>query len=542
MNGRKKNLFLSAVVLCICIVFSYVYVNAREKDLFIHVNGTDLYMEDGTPYQIKAINLSNCLSSTYAPRIPDNITTTEKTYKEISEMGFNSARFLINYQIFEDDDNPYVYKQTGWDWIDRNIKWAQKYNIKLIINMHIPQGGYQSLGKGEALWQEENEDRLIALWKAIAKRYKDEPTIIGWGIVNEPQVTCSENFELWNSLANRLVYEIRTVDTKHICFVEEARVFGTSETFIPKVKDSNTVYETHEYPFSAIDYYRKDTNNSNIHYGDEKLVFVPDSETTIVSSQVANLNLKKAGSADCWNSMNCILMAPENVNAASLKTALIGVNSNATIQIRNIIVNEYDEKNNYIQTVYRSNDNLGKSYYCGVDKGNAYSKFKTYVNNGLINFTIKGGSNYFDFGDYSINKYFKVTPGYKYTVYYEVKHTKLSNDNAYVKTMLNFVNSPNMYSLDQDYIKTVFNIENLEKEFNAPVFVGEFGVTRDELDNEKAGYKFLIDALELIMSEEYHFAYFNYQSSSHGLYTSSFKTLANRNETLKNLFRTYLCD
>lgn len=99
-----------------------------------------------------------------------------------------------------------------------------------------------------------------------------------------------------------------------------------------------------------------------------------------------------------------------------------------------------------------------------------------------------------------------------------------------------------MYSLDQDYIKTVFNIENLEKEFNAPVFVGEFGVTRDELDNEKAGYKFLIDALELIMSEEYHFAYFNYQSSSHGLYTSSFKTLANRNETLKNLFRTYLCD
>ena len=293
MRIKKIYIILSVVVLFLCVLISCKYALANRIEAFIYVEGTDLYEENGELFQIKAINISNCISSTYAPSVPDNSTTTEKTYKEISEMGFNSVRFLVNYQIFEDDSNPYVYKKTGWDWIDENIKWAKKYNIRLIINMHIPQGGYQSLGEGEAIWQEENENRLVALWKAIAKRYKDETKIIGWGIVNEPQVTCSENFELWDSLANRLVYEIRQVDTKHICFVEEARVFGTSETYIPKVNDSNIVYETHEYPFSAINYYRKETNNVNIHYGDERIILVPETETTVVSSQTKEMNLKK---------------------------------------------------------------------------------------------------------------------------------------------------------------------------------------------------------------------------------------------------------
>lgn len=399
MKYRKKILLFTVGVLCSLSVFSYFCANARERDLFVHVEGTDLYTGDGEFYHIKAINLSNCLSGTYAPSIPDNITTTEKTYNEISEMGFNSARFLINYQIFEDDNNPYVYKQIGWDWLDKNIKWAKKYNIRLIINMHIPQGGYQSLGKGEALWQEENENRLIALWKAITERYKDEPTIIGWGLVNEPQVACNEKFELWNSLANRLVYEIRKVDKKHICFVEEVRVFGTTETYIPKINDDNTVYEIHEYPFSAINYYRKDIHNNDLHYGDESVIFVLDEENTIVSSREAYLNLNKAGPENNWNLMNTVLIAPDKVNAASLKTAILGSDNNTTVEIRNIVVNEYDEENNYIQTVYESNDNLGKSYYCGSDKGNAYKKFGTYVNNGVINFVINGGNNYFDFGE-----------------------------------------------------------------------------------------------------------------------------------------------
>jgi len=41
-------------------------------------------------------------------------------------MGMNTIRFYLNYHFFEDDTNPYNYKQTAWDWLDQNIAWAKK--------------------------------------------------------------------------------------------------------------------------------------------------------------------------------------------------------------------------------------------------------------------------------------------------------------------------------------------------------------------------------------------------------------------------------
>ena len=72
----------------------------------------------------------------------------EDSFREMSELGFNSVRFLLNYSWLEDDENPYVYKQEGFDYIDRSIAWAKKYNIGLVLNMHCPQGGYQYQGNG----------------------------------------------------------------------------------------------------------------------------------------------------------------------------------------------------------------------------------------------------------------------------------------------------------------------------------------------------------------------------------------------------------
>jgi endoglucanase len=98
-----------------------------------------------------------------------------------------SVRFYMNYGIFEDDTSPCSYKEDGFTWLDINIAAAKTYGIRLILNMHYPQGGFQSNGNGDALWNDRsNQLRLIALWKKIAGRYKDEDTVIGYGLVNEP--------------------------------------------------------------------------------------------------------------------------------------------------------------------------------------------------------------------------------------------------------------------------------------------------------------------------------------------------------------------
>ncbi|MCL1921459.1 MAG: glycoside hydrolase family 5 protein [Kiritimatiellaeota bacterium] len=140
-------------------------------------------------------------------------------YVRMRELGLNVVRFYLSYKFFESDSAPYQYKQEGWDFINQNLAWAKANGIRLILNMHVPQGGFQSNAEGGALWDvEENQKRLIALWREIARRYAGEPQIVAYDLVNEPVVTKGKH--QWQSLAQRLVNAIREVDRNHLIYVE----------------------------------------------------------------------------------------------------------------------------------------------------------------------------------------------------------------------------------------------------------------------------------------------------------------------------------
>lgn len=248
--------------------FTYV-PQSEETELndgytgFIQTNGRTLQDKDGKDYLIKGIAFGNNISEN--PSFPlYNCHHTEDSYRELSELGFNSVRFYLNYGLFEDDSNPYEYKEAGFEWLKHNINWAKKYGIRLILNMHYPQGGYQSGGKGGALWtDEENQKRLTALWTEIARRYADEPAIIGYGLVNEPVVAIKTNEEdclnQWQELAQTITDSIRTVDTNHLIFMEcmcatlnmdtgntNWSTFNNDQNFM-LIDDKNVVYEFHNY-------------------------------------------------------------------------------------------------------------------------------------------------------------------------------------------------------------------------------------------------------------------------------------------------------
>ena len=64
----------------------------------------------------------------------------------------NAVRFYMNYRTFESDAAPGKNLDDGWQWLDDNIAWAKRHGVYLILNMHVPPGGFQSLGNGKALW------------------------------------------------------------------------------------------------------------------------------------------------------------------------------------------------------------------------------------------------------------------------------------------------------------------------------------------------------------------------------------------------------
>ena len=228
---------------------------------FLRAHNQEIVDAAGTPVFLKGVSLGN---EVWANRAMPN-DHAEIDFQRLADMGANSTRFLLNYVTFEDDVAPGVYKDAGWAWIDQNVAWAKAHGIRLILNMHVPQGGFQSNGEGGALWSDiANQDRLTALWKAIARRYADEPIIAGFGLVNEPEPTATR--QQWHDLASRITTAIRTVDTNHMVFVERPiAVAGNfnadADMNLFTLDDANIVYEFHFYDPSDYTFQLQPWNN-----------------------------------------------------------------------------------------------------------------------------------------------------------------------------------------------------------------------------------------------------------------------------------------
>ena len=187
-----------------------------------------------------------------------------KDFKNIKSIGFNAIRLHMNYKLFEDDSDIGQFKEDGWHWLDRAITFAKQANIYLLLDMHTPQGGYQSdksIGFS-AFWDgsgsapnTSNQDRLLTLWQAIAGRYKDEPAILGFDLINEPRPNSSEE---WFTYAEQLIAGIRSTDDNHLIVLEVPFIPG----FVMRtVADSNVLYDAHTYSIWGY------ATQYSVHYG-----------------------------------------------------------------------------------------------------------------------------------------------------------------------------------------------------------------------------------------------------------------------------------
>ncbi|MFW8092289.1 glycoside hydrolase family 5 protein, partial [Klebsiella pneumoniae] len=82
-------------------------------------------------------------------------------------------------------------------------------------------------------------------WQFLADRYKDEPAIAGYDLLNEPYAPSNE---LVVSFFERLIHAIREVDPHHILFVEGNRYARDFEGFERLLEvDDQIVFSSHNY-------------------------------------------------------------------------------------------------------------------------------------------------------------------------------------------------------------------------------------------------------------------------------------------------------
>jgi len=219
---------------------------------FLHAAGTQWVDEAGTPVRLRGVAFGN---EVYSKNPLPTRHHDETDFARLRAMGMNLVRFYLYYGTLEDDTAPFRYKDSGWDWLDRNVAWARANGVYLILNVHAPQGGFQSLGEGGALWsQPANQERFVAMWRAIAARYAEEPVIAGYDLLNEPVVPHDKRE--WQQLAQRTASAIREVDRRHTVIVERVNAIAgqwdnDAEMNFVTIDDANLVYTFHFYePFA----------------------------------------------------------------------------------------------------------------------------------------------------------------------------------------------------------------------------------------------------------------------------------------------------
>ncbi|EJL69259.1 cellulase family glycosylhydrolase [Chryseobacterium populi] len=194
---------------------------------------------------------------------------TKQDIDFLAKSGFNSIRLPMHYNLYtlpiekEPVKGKNTWLEEGFKMTDDLLKWCADNKIYLILDLHAAPGGQgndvnisDNDKSKPSLWEsEENQKKTIALWKKLAERYKNEPWIGGYDLINEPNINFTgknpngtdemSNAPLWK-LQKEITAAIREADQKHIIIIE-GNGWGNNYNGLIPIWDNNMVFSFHKY-------------------------------------------------------------------------------------------------------------------------------------------------------------------------------------------------------------------------------------------------------------------------------------------------------
>jgi aryl-phospho-beta-D-glucosidase BglC (GH1 family) len=185
--------------------------------------------------------------------------------------GFNSVRLPMHYNLYtlpvaqEPVPGQNTWLEKGFALTDSLLAWCKANHMYLILDLHAAPGGQgNDLNISDrdttqpSLWDSRaQQEKTIALWRRLADRYKNEPWIGAYDILNEPNWGFDDpandrngTKEKTNAPLKKLMQEItaaiREVDQKHIIIIE-GNGWGNNYNGILPPWDNNMVLSYHKY-------------------------------------------------------------------------------------------------------------------------------------------------------------------------------------------------------------------------------------------------------------------------------------------------------
>jgi aryl-phospho-beta-D-glucosidase BglC (GH1 family) len=170
----------------------------------------------------------------------------EKDIARIASWGMDHVRLPVDYFIFESDNNPGVYDETGLAYIDGCLEWCKRNGLNMIIDLHHAPGFFFGDGDKNCLMEDAAmQERYINIWKFFTKRYVQEKDNLVFELLNELVAKTSEQ---WNDLWARAAAAIHAVSPERKVIVGGNNWNSVNELKNLKVSTNpNILYTFHCY-------------------------------------------------------------------------------------------------------------------------------------------------------------------------------------------------------------------------------------------------------------------------------------------------------
>lgn len=266
------------------ILFLTLHLNSFSQK-FISVKGKEIIGTDGKPFLIRGTNLGNWLvpegymfkfkvassprlinelfSELFGPSETKNFWTkylanyiTKADIHYLHSLGMNSIRVPFNYRLFTDE----YYMgglgiQRGFALMDSVVNWCAAEKMTVLLDMHAAPGGQTGDNIDDSyaypfLYESKDDQELLcSIWTKIADHYKNNSTIMGYDLFNEPIPHFFDTAHLnplLEPLLKKVTAAVRKVDKNHLIFLEGAQWASNFSAF-GKPFDDKLVYQFHKY-------------------------------------------------------------------------------------------------------------------------------------------------------------------------------------------------------------------------------------------------------------------------------------------------------
>ena len=176
-------------------------------------------------------------------------TLTDFDLREFRAVGANVVRLW--FQLHEIEKRPYRYSETALALLEATVNAFGEQGIYVIPvlggtgqNPFVDSQPY--LKRGMGLWDQRNGiwERTVALWGVLAERFKSNPYVAGYDLINEPQAPDKATLHAYYQ---DVIRAIRARDRTHILFLETDVTKAVQHQIGGRYDDGNLAVSFHFY-------------------------------------------------------------------------------------------------------------------------------------------------------------------------------------------------------------------------------------------------------------------------------------------------------